>query len=281
MASPSESKSTTATPLKAREHARAMAGTVVRDMPTVPALAARDLPEGVKAADVVWDETIGPGAYAHRILWRGSKLRITDLDGDGCVSVLLFNADRMIERLNVADTVKVQWNAYLGSGKLLLSDMGRVLMSITADTSKRHDTFCSSSSPRLNALKYGKGDNYTDAPSARDRFLIALSKYGLGKKDIPPCINLFKGVHIETNGTTTLQGELTSPGKYIELRAEMNVLVVLANTPHVLDDRPAYHATPLRLTAWRGPITPADDAIRLASPEATRAFENTEDYFLR
>lgn len=271
----------TATPLKARDHARAMAGTVVRNMPTLPATAARELPPGVHASDVVWDEIIGPGGYAHRILSRGSRLRITDLDGDACISMLLFNADRTIERLNVADTVKVQWNAYLGKGKLLLSDMGRVLMSIIDDTSQRHDTFCACSSAKSNTARYGTGDNYTAAPSARDRFLIALGKHGLGRKDIPPCINLFKGVHIEDDGSTTWQGDATPPGRFVEMRAEMNVLIVLANTPHVLDPRPTYHATPVRLTAWRDQITPPSDPIRNGSPEAIRAYENTEDFFLR
>lgn len=271
----------TATPLKARDHARAMAGTVVRAMPTIPPTAAKDLPHGVKAPEVVWDETIGPGGYAHRILARGSRLRITDLDGDACVSVLLFNADRTIERLNVADTVKVQWNAYLGKGKLLLSDMGRVMMSIAEDTSGRHDTFCGCSSAKSNAAKYGDGDNPTACPSARDRFLIALGKYGLGRKDIAPNISFFKGIRVETDGTTTFVDSVAKPGGFVELRAEMNVLIVLANTPHVLDPRPTYQAAPVRLTAWRGPVTPINDPIRIASPESIRAFENTEDYFCR
>ncbi len=271
----------TATPLKARDHARAMAGAVVRHMPTIPATAARELPPGVQATDMVWDEVIGPGGYAHRILARGARLRITDLDGDACISMILFNADRTIERLNVADTVKVQWNAYLDKGRLLLSDMGRVLMSIIDDTSRRHDTFCACSSAKSNIARYGSGDNHTAAPSARDRFLIALGKYGLGRKDVPPCINLFKGVHIEDDGSTTWQGAAAPPGRFVELRAEMNVLIVLANTPHVLDPRSSYHATPVRLTAWRGDITPSDDPIRNGSPEAIRAYENTEDFFLR
>ena len=96
-----------------------------------------------------------------------------------------YNADRPIERLNVADTVKVQWNAYLGKGRLLLSDMGRVLMSIVADTCERHDTFCGCSDEKSNAARYGRGENYGPFPNARDRFLLALLKYGMGKKDIP------------------------------------------------------------------------------------------------
>src|SRR3954466_10723031 len=120
----------TSTPLKAREHARAQAGTVVESMPTIPASSARDLPPGVKSQDVFWDETIGAGGYASHVLPRGSRLRLANLKGDCCANVLIYNSDHPVERLNVADTIKVQWNGYLRRGNLLLSDMGRVLMSI-------------------------------------------------------------------------------------------------------------------------------------------------------
>jgi uncharacterized protein YcgI (DUF1989 family) len=102
-----------------------MAGTVVEAMPVLPPVA-DDLPTGVPADDLLWEETIAAGGYASRRLQRGARLRLIDLKGDACASLLLFNADMPTERLNVADTVKVQWNAYLGQGKLLLSDMGRV-----------------------------------------------------------------------------------------------------------------------------------------------------------
>src|SRR4051812_7598799 len=110
------------TPEKSRAHARAMAGTVIVAMPTIPAAAATHLPAGVRAHDVVWEETLGAGEYAARRLARGTRVRLTNLEGDGCVQLLVLNADLPIERLNVADTVKVQWNAYIGKGKLLLSD---------------------------------------------------------------------------------------------------------------------------------------------------------------
>jgi urea carboxylase-associated protein 2 len=268
------------TPLRARDHARAQGNTRVRAMPTIPASGAADLPPGVAPADVVWDETLDPGEYCARILKRGTRARLVNLQGDACANVLLYNADRPIERLNVADTVKVQWNAYLGAGKLLLSDMGRVLASITADTSGRHDTFCGASNEKSNARKYGRGENYGPFPNARDRFALALSKYGLGRKDIPANVNFFKHVKVEEDGSLTFDRRPGTPGEYVELRAEMNVLLVVANTPHVLDPRPTYTASPLRVLAWRGPVTPADDPIRTGSPESIRAFENTEDYYL-
>lgn len=269
----------TSTPLKAREHARAQAGTVVQTMPTIPASAAKDLPAGVKAQDVIWDETLGAGGYASRILPRGSSLRLTNIEGDACANLLVYNADHPVERLNVADTIKVQWNGYLGKGNLLLSDMGRVLMSIVEDTCQKHDTFCGASNEKTNAAKYGSGANSGPTPNARDRFLLALAKHGLGRKDVMPNINLFKNVRIEADGSTTFVQDSSKGGDFVELRAEMNVLVVIANTPHVLDPRSKYACTPLRLTAWRGNVTGKEDPIRNAAPENVRAFENAEDYF--
>jgi urea carboxylase-associated protein 2 len=268
----------TSTPLAARDHARSMGGTKVLTMPTIPATAATGLPAGVEPREVVWDETIGAGGYTSRVLPRGARLRLTDLEGDACVGLLVYNAASPVERLNVADTLKVQWNAYLGEGKLLLSDMGRVLMSMVRDDCGSHDAFCGCSSERSNAAKYGDGSNHGPYPNARDRFLLALAKHGLGRKDVMPNLNLFKGVRVEEDGSTVLMAESSRAGAVLELRAEMPVLVVLANTPHVLDDRPEYQATPVRVLAWRGPATPEDDPIRTATPEGLRAFQNTEDW---
>jgi uncharacterized protein len=273
-------KAELSTPQKAREHARAMAGTVIRTMPTIPVCTTRNLPEGIKPRSVVWDETIGGGEYCARILKRNTRLRITNLDGDGCLNFLVFNADRPIERLNVADTLKVQWNAYLGRGKLILSDMGRVLMSIVEDTCGNHDAFCGASNEKSNQKKYGRGENYGPYPNARDRFLLALLKYGMGKKDIPPNINFFKSVRVEENGGLKFIQKSSKAGDYVELRAEMNVLVVVANAPHVLDDRKEYVCTPIRMMAFHGPAIAQDDPIRCGSPESLRTFENTEDFFL-
>jgi urea carboxylase-associated protein 2 len=272
-------KPDTSTTHGARDHARAMAGTKVTSMPTVPAAAAKDLPPGVAAASVIWDETLGPGAYASRVLPRGARLRLTNLDGDGCIAAILFNADNPAERLNIADTVKVQWNAYLGRGRCLLSDMGRVLASIVDDTSDTHDTFSPASTARGNAEKYGAGDNHGPHPNARDRFTLALLKHGLERRDIPPNVTFFKGVRIALDGTMTFVERPPRAGEHVELRAEMNLLVVFANTPHVLDPRSAYVCTPVRVTAWRGPLAGRDDEVRRSTPEMQRAFENVDEYY--
>jgi urea carboxylase-associated protein 2 len=269
-----------ANPSAARDHARGMAGTVVDAMPVLPPIA-DDLPAGVSADDLLWEETIAAGGYATRRLARGARLRLIDLAGDACASLLIFNAEMLIERLNVADTIKVQWNAYLGQGRLLLSDMGRVLMSFLEDDAGTHDTFCGTSNVAANAAKYGDGANSGPHPNGRDRFLLGAAKHGLGRRDVHPCVNLFKGTSIAADGTIVPQVGPFSPCRRVVLRAEMEVVVVIANCPHVLDPRDDWTVTPLRATAWRGAVTPEADPIRTATPEGLRAFQNVEDYFRR
>lgn len=267
-----------ADPLAARAHARAMEGSIVDAMPILPPVAS-DLPDGVPAEDLLWEEVIAAGGYSSRKLARGSRFRLIDLEGDACASILVFNAEMPSERLNVADTVKVQWNAYLGAGKLLLSDMGRVLMSIEEDEAGTHDAFCGTSNAAANQAKYGEGRNSGAFPNGRDRLLLGAAKYGLSRRDVHPCINLFKGTRIEPDGSITpLMGPFAH-GRMATLRAEMDVIVVVANCPHVLDPREDWTVSPLRASAWKGAVAPEDDPIRNATPEGKRAFLNVEDYF--
>jgi len=273
--------SSTADPKSAQAHARAQGGARVESMPTLPPGDAPERPPEVAAQDMLWAETVAPGGYAAKRLGRGARLRLTDVRGDACASMLVFNAESPVERLNVADTVKVQWNAYLGEGRLLLSDMGRVLFSLLEDTAGTHDAFCGASNAASNARRYGEGDNWGPHPNARDRFSLGVAKFGLGRKDIHPCLNWFKGVRIAPDGAVETQVGPFAPGRQVTLRAEMDVIVVLANCPHVRDLRPDYSVTPLQVAAWRGPVTGEDDPIRNATPEGLRAFLNVEDYYRR
>ncbi len=273
--------SSTADPKGARAHARAMGSIRVAAMPTVPAGSVAAPPAGATAATMLWEETIAAGGYSARELGRGARLRLEDIHGDACAAMLVFNAERPVERLNIADTVKVQWNAYLAPGSMLLSDMGRVLLTLIEDGAGTHDTFCGASNASSNAARYGSGDNFGPHPNARDRFLLATAKFGLGRRDIHPCITWFKGVRIGPEGETGLELGPFAPGRAITLRAEMNIIVVVANCPHPRDPRPAYSVSDLRASAWRGPVTPPDDPLRNASPEAQRAFLNVDEYFQR
>lgn len=269
----------TATTHGAREHARAMAGAVVTAMPTVPATDATDLPDGVASADVLWDEVVPGGGYTWRVLRRGSHLRITDLEGDACVGLLLHHHRQPTERLNVADTVKVQWQAYPTQGSLLLSDLGRVLAAIVEDTSDGHDAFCGTTNRRSNEDRYGDGAPDGPTPNGRDHFAVALTKAGRSRRDVAPNLNLFRRVTIDPDGVVHLAPAPRPPGAHVVLRAEADLLVTLVDVPHPLDDRPEYTATPVRVTAWRGEPASDDDPIRTATPEALRAYQNVEEAY--
>jgi len=266
---------TTATTTGARAHARAMAGTVVPTMPTMPPAAAQGLPPGVEPEHVLWDEVVAPGCATSVALPRGGHLRLTDVEGDACAGVLLHRADRPIERLNVADTVKVQWQAYLAEGALLLSDMGRVLAAIVEDTSGRHDALCGTTTRVANEARYGDGAVDGPCPNGRDRFAVALAKWGLGRRDVAPNVNFFKGARVADDGALHFDGA-PRPGLHFTLRAELPLIATVVDVPHPLDPRPGYEVTPLRVTAWLGAPAASDDPVRTASPEATRAYLNTE-----
>ena len=269
-------QSQTATTYGARDHARSLSGVPVRGMPTMPASEATDLPAGVPPAAVLWDEVLEAGEYAAHRLPRGAVLRLTDLEGDACAHVSIHHAALPTERLNLADTTKVQWQMYPTVGSVLLSDRGRVLMAIESDTSGRHDTICSAPNRANNAAKYGDGSVEGPAPNARDRLIVALAKLGLAREDLPPTISFFKGVRADADGTLRVDPVPGVSGTHVELRAELDVLVAVANVPHVLDARPGYIATALRLTAWRA----QPGGRRIDTPEVQRAYELTDDWLL-
>ncbi|WNZ12855.1 urea amidolyase associated protein UAAP1 [Streptomyces sp. 11x1] len=265
----------TSTTYGARDHARAQEGSAAESMPVVPA---SDWPTPpCEPARLVWAETVAGGNYTHRVLARGTELRLTDLRGDACAHLLLHHADRPWERLNVADTVKVQWNAYLGEGVLLLSDQGRVLASVVADTSGRHDALCGTSTLARNTERYGDGTPHSASPAGRELFKLAAAKNGLEPRDLPPSLSLFQGVRVREDGTLDFTGS-AGPGAAVTLRTEQDVTVLIANVPHPADPRPEYVSTPLEVLAWRARPTEPGDPLWDATPEGRRAFLNTAEF---
>ncbi|MDQ3402247.1 MAG: DUF1989 domain-containing protein [Actinomycetota bacterium] len=267
----------TATTSGARVHARAQEGTVVADMPIVPAVGTPDLPPGVASRDVVWAERIAGGGYGHRVLAPGTHVRLTDVSGDACASLMLYHAGAPWERLNVADTVKVQWQVYSGANQLLLSDQSRVLASVVTDTSGHHDAIYGASTQARNEERYGDGSPQGSSPAGRELLVLAGAKNGLGRRDVPPCLTFFQGVRIDDAGRPNWLGS-AGPGAHIILRCEMPVVLLLANAAHPLDPRPDYTATALDVLAWRGAVTTPEDDLWHATPEGRRAFEHTADH---
>jgi uncharacterized protein len=261
----------------AREHARAQAGTGAEAMPTLPASAWPEPPAGVDPAALTWAETVAGGGYASKVLARGTTLRLRDLEGDACAHLLLYNADQPWERLNVADTVKVPWQAYLGEGHPLLSDQGRVLAMIVADSSGRHDAICGTTNLATNEERYGDGSSQGPSPAGRELQLLTAAKHGLGPRDIPPSISFFQGVRVDAEGALRFEGS-AGADTVVTLRVELPTIAILANVPHPLDPRPEYTATTLEVLAWRGDPTGPEDPLWSSTPEVERAYLNTADY---
>ncbi|WP_267442809.1 urea amidolyase associated protein UAAP1 [Curtobacterium sp. GC_Cur_1] len=260
-----------------RSDARAQAGSQSEYMPWLPASTSPFAPEGVDPADLVWAETVAPGGYTHRVLARGSRIRLDDPTGDACANIVVYNALEPWERLNVADTQKIPWQAYLGAGSPLLSGDGRALATIIEDTSGRHDAFCGTSTDAWNTAKYGDAAPEGPSPSGRSLLAKAAAKHGLTKRDLPPSISFFQGVRVDPEGALEPIGS-AGPGHHVTLVAELPLLVLIANVAHPLDPRADYVVGPLRVHAWRGAPTTAADERFTATPELTRAYLNSIDH---
>lgn len=236
------------------------------------------------AADrLLWQETVPGGAHWSGVMRRGSTLRLTDMEGGTNVALLMFNQDEKLERYNMADTLKAQHTARLTRGYVCYSDMGRVLCSITADTVGWHDPIGGVIDAQQVAAKYGvhRFQEYRNEMyrNARDGMLIELGKYGLGKRDFGANINLFSRVSVGDDGSMVFNPGNSKAGDYVELRFEMNTLLVLSTCPHPLDPNPQYAPKQVQLSAWRSELPAEDDYCRTFRPENTRGFYNTEILF--
>jgi urea carboxylase-associated protein 2 len=246
-------------------------------MPYLPASSSPYAPSGIDPDRLVWAETVAPGGYTHKVVARGTRIRLDDVSGDACAHLLIYNALESGERLNVADSQKIPWQAYLGAGHPLLSGDGRVLATIDADTSAHHDAFCGTSSDAFNQQKYGDAAPEGPSPSGRGLFTLAAVKHGLTPRDLPPSVSFFKGVRVEDDGTLRFSGS-AGPAGAVELIAELPLIVLIANVAHPLDPREDYVVGPLRVHAWRDKATGPDDARFTATPELHRAYLNTVGY---
>jgi uncharacterized protein len=233
---------------------------------------------------LLFEEVIPGGGMWSRAIRRHQTLRVVDLEGGANVGVLLYNRDMLLERYNMPDTLKAQHTAFLTKGRALYSDMGRILCSIPEDTCGWHDTIGGHADAAAVAARYGEKTYQQHRNeyhrNAHDDFLIELGKWGLGKQDLVPNVNLFSKVTADLDGTLRFHEGASRAGSHVDLRAEMNVLVVLNTCPHPLDPSPRYAPKPVKLALWRSDPPAADDVCRTSRPENTRGFENTERYFV-
>jgi uncharacterized protein len=228
----------------------------------LPAPSPRPVP-APNPARVIWREVIAGGWYWTVALNAGDVLQIAGATGTS-VSLAAWDALDPTERMNLPDTVKVQWTTELRKGRVIFSDMGRVLLSITEDSSGAHDALMGGSTA---------ADVPQGARNCRDNMVLAAAKLGLSRRDIPALWTLFAPVRVDAAGHLSWRTALLSGDDWVELRAERDVRLALSNTRHPLDPTtgPEPQITVTRLAAL--PV-PADDLCRTASAEAMRGFEN-------
>ncbi|MEM9281443.1 MAG: urea amidolyase associated protein UAAP1 [Verrucomicrobiota bacterium] len=232
---------------------------------------------------IIYERTITGGGMWSQTVSRGKVIRFTDLEGGANVSMLFYNADEMIERYNMPDTLKGQHTFQLTEGHCLHSDMGRLFCSIIKDTAGWHDSVCGCTDAQLVLEKYGEC-SFQEARNkfyrnARDNFLIELGKHGLGKKDIVPNLNLFSKVVCDDEGVLHFVEGSSEPGAVVELRFEMDTLVVLTTCQHPLDPNPEYAPKRVKMEVYKADPVEEDDPCRTSRPENDRAFLNTQDYY--
>jgi uncharacterized protein len=214
-------------------------------------------------ARVILQETIAGGWYTTLTLKAGEVLRINGAAGTS-VSLACWSAQEPSERMNLPDTVKVQWTTELRKGRVIFSDMGRVMLSITEDNSGAHDALTGGST----AASVSPGMR-----NCRDNMVLAAGKLGLSRHDLPALWTLFAPVRVDAAGRFGWRGALLAGDDWVDLRAEMDLMLALSNTRHPLD--PATGAElPVTVTHLTALPVGADDLCRTASAEAIRGFEN-------
>jgi urea carboxylase-associated protein 2 len=228
----------------------------------------------------IWEEHLHDGAHWSGVLRRGMTLRLTDLEGGANVAALFYHYEEKLERYNMADTLKAQHTAFLTKGNVCYSDMGRVFCSIVEDTCGWHDTFCGVSNAAMVAARFGKtrfqeqrNDYYKNG---YDSLLNELGKYGLGKRDLVSNVNFFSKVTADDAGDLRFHVNHSKEGSAVDLRFEMNTLVVLSTCQHPLDPSLDYRPKPVCLNAFVSALVADDDLCRMKCPENTRGFRNTE-----
>jgi urea carboxylase-associated protein 1 len=204
-------------------------------------------------AYAVYAEILEAGEPWMHEIRAGQFFRIEDLGGNQAVDTLFYNAYDYAERYSATDTVLDQRNIYLTTGSRLLSNRSNPLLTIVADTCGRHDTLGGACANESNMVRYAIEKRYMHA--CRNSFLKAMAHWGNGmeKRDIVANINFFMNVPVTTEGDLTFEDGISEPGKYVEMRAEMDVLALISNCPQLNNPCNAYDPTPVRLLIWNPP----------------------------
>jgi urea carboxylase-associated protein 2 len=212
----------------------------------------------------------------------GTLLRLTDMEGGANAGMLFYNPQNTLERYNAPDTLKCQHTFKLTKGHCLYSDMGRIFCSIVEDTHGWHDTVCGNSTRALIAERWGEKsyqafrNEWTQ--NGNDAFLVEAGKYGLGRRDLAANVNWFSKVAVADDGRMVFDSRQLQAGAVVELRFEMDTLVLMHTCPHPLNTASVYPRKPLKLRFGKAQPVAADDFCKNSRPENLRGFANTDLY---
>jgi urea carboxylase-associated protein 1 len=196
-------------------------------------------------SNLVYARDVPAEAPWSHIIRRGQTLRIIDSEGQQAVDALLYCVENPAERYSAQDTLRMQRSAYVGLGTALVSNNGRVMARITADSCGQHDTSAGCCSCESNAVRFGEQTRYQHA--CRENFILELSRHGLTKRDIVANLNFFMNVPIDPSGNFTVVDGISAAGNYVDVTAEMDVLFVISNCPQVNNPCNGFNPTPFRV----------------------------------
>lgn len=201
--------------------------------------------------EAVFRATIPAGDYFLKIVTAGQTLRILDREGNQAADTLFYNAHDVSERYSAMDTIREQGNVYLSAGTRLLSNLGNEMLTIAADTCGRHDTLGGACATESNTVRYDLNKRCMHA--CRDSWMLAIAEHealGLTKRDITHNINFFMNVPVTAQGGLTFEDGISAPGKYVEMQAAMDVIVLISNCPQLNNPCNGYNPTPVDVLIW-------------------------------
>ncbi len=205
----------------------------------------------LQAEDATRRTIVGAGDYYLGRLAAGATVRILDLEGNQAADTLFFNAEDPAERYSATDTIREQGSLYLTTGSTLRSTLNRPMLRIVADTCGRHDTLGGACATESNTVRYDLEKRCMHA--CRDSWMLAIAEhpeYGIDKRDIGHNINFFMNVPVTPAGALTFEDGISAPGKYVELTAEMDVLILMSNCPQLNNPCNGYNPTPVEVLSW-------------------------------
>lgn len=209
-------------------------------------------PSALAMEAAIYRQVVEAGDYWLHVVERGQTLRILDLEGRQAVDTLFYNADDPTERYSMCDTIRATGNVYLTAGTVLRSNRGNALLEIVADTCGRHDTLGGACSAESNTVRYALQKKCMH--SCRDSWLLAIAEhpeFALDKRDITHNINFFMNVPVTAAGGLTFADGISAAGKYVELKASMDVLTLISNCPQLNNPCNDYNPTPIEVLIWR------------------------------